>query len=106
MPDSERKSNAAPVPPSQPAGILGGHLRQFWHDRTGFLTKQSALGDVSLIKMGQQPMYFVNHPDLVRDILVVNAHKFHKGRALQRAKVLLGEGLLTSEADAHLRQRR
>ncbi len=37
---------------------------------------------------------------------VINAHKFVKGRALQRAKSLLGEGLLTSEGDAHLSQRR
>ena len=32
--------------------------------------------------------------------------KFHKGLALQRAKRLLGEGLLTSEEDFHRRQRR
>ena len=56
--------------------------------------------------MGPQPAYFLNHPDLVRDLFVVNAHKFFKGRALQRAKTLLGEGLLTSEGAAHLRQRR
>ena len=43
---------------------------------------------------------------MIRDVLVVNAHKFMKGRALQRAKGLLGEGLLTSEGEAHLRQRR
>jgi cytochrome P450 len=48
----------------------------------------------------------VNHPDYVRDLLVVNAHKFVKGRALQRAKTLLGNGLLTSEGAFHLRQRR
>ncbi len=39
-------------------------------------------------------------------MLVVNADKFVKGRALQRAKVLLGNGLLTSEGEFHLRQRR
>ena len=32
--------------------------------------------------------------------------EIHKGIALQRAKRLLGEGLLTSEGQAHLRQRR
>jgi cytochrome P450 len=56
--------------------------------------------------MGSQPGYFLNHPDFIRDLFVVNAHKFMKGRALQRAKNLLGEGLLTSEGAAHLRQRR
>lgn len=85
---------------------IGGNLRAFWRDRTGYLTRQAELGDVSFIKMGPQPVFFINHPDLVRDLLVVNAHKFIKGRALQRSKVLLGSGLLTNEGADHLRQRR
>lgn len=93
-------------PPSLPSGLIGGHIRQFWRDRTGFLTRQAALGDVSFFRMGGQPVYLVNHPELIRDLLVVNADKFIKGRALQRAKVLLGDGLLTSESEFHLRQRR
>ena len=56
--------------------------------------------------MGSLQGYFINDPELIRDVLVVNAHKFKKGRALQRAKSLLGNGLLTSEGDFHLRQRR
>jgi cytochrome P450 len=56
--------------------------------------------------MGPQQAYFINHPELVRDLLVVNADKFVKGRALQRAKTLLGNGLLTNEGEFHLRQRR
>ena len=51
-------------------------------------------------------MYLVNHPDYAREILVTNQGNFVKSRALQRAKVLLGEGLLTSEGEHHLRQRR
>lgn len=94
------------LPPSPKAGILGGHFLKFRRRPTGFLTEAAALGDVVFFKMGGQPAYFLNHPDLVRDLLVVNAHKFKKGRALQRAKKLLGEGLLTSEKEFHLRQRR
>ena len=94
------------LPPSQKPDLIGGHFRSFRTDPTGFLTRQAALGDVSYFRMGPQPSYAVSHPDLVRDVLVVNAHKFVKGRALQRAKALLGEGLLTSEDAFHLRQRR
>ncbi len=94
------------LPPSQKPNLIGGHFRKFRTDPTGFLTAQSKLGDVSYFRMGSQPGYFLNHPDLVRDLFVVNAHKFMKGRALQRAKNLLGEGLLTSEGEFHLRQRR
>ena len=94
------------LPPSQKPNLIGGHFRKFRKDATGFLTAQSKLGDVSFFRMGSQPGYFLNHPDFIRDLFVVNAHKFMKGRALQRAKNLLGEGLLTSEGAAHLRQRR
>ncbi len=94
------------LPPSQKPNLIGGHFRKFRTDPTGFLTAQSKLGDVSYFRMGSQPGYFLNHPDLVRDLFVLNAHKFMKGRALQRAKNLLGEGLLTSEGEFHLRQRR
>lgn len=94
------------LPPSQKPNLIGGHFRKFRTDPTGFLTAQSQLGDVTYFRMGSQPGYFLNHPDLVRDLFVVNAHKFIKGRALQRAKNLLGHGLLTSEGAYHLRQRR
>jgi cytochrome P450 len=94
------------LPPSQKPNLIGGHFRKFRSDPTGFLTAQSQLGDVTYFRMGSQPGYFLNHPDLVRDLFVVNAHKFIKGRALQRAKNLLGHGLLTSEGAYHLRQRR
>jgi cytochrome P450 len=51
-------------------------------------------------------MFFVNHPQYVRDILVTNNRNFAKGRGLERTKRLLGNGLLTSEGELHLRQRR
>ncbi|HEX8287251.1 MAG TPA: cytochrome P450 [Pyrinomonadaceae bacterium] len=93
-------------PPSVKPGWIGGHFGQFRRDPTGFLTELSKLGDVTFFKMGGQQAFFVNHPDLIRDLLVTNHSKFIKGRALQRAKSLLGEGLLTNEGASHLRQRR
>ncbi len=63
-------------------------------------------GDLPYFKLGPYHAYLVNHPDYVRDILVTNQANFTKSRALQRAKVLLGQGLLTSEGKFHLRQRR
>lgn len=94
------------LPPSVKAGILGGHFIKFRRDPTGFLEANAKLGDVTLFNVGGQAAYFINHPDLIRDLLVVNHHKFIKGRALQRSKKLLGEGLLTNEGESHLRQRR
>jgi cytochrome P450 len=94
------------IAPTVKPNWIGGHFRQFRKNPIGFIEMLASLGDVASFKMGKMPAYLVNHPDLVRDILVVNAHKFVKGRALQRAKNLLGEGLLTSEKEFHLRQRR
>ncbi len=63
-------------------------------------------GDIVYFKMGPQDVYFLNHPDYIKDVLVTHQQSFIKGRALQRSKRLLGEGLLTSEGSYHRRQRR
>ena len=63
-------------------------------------------GDISYFRLGPQEAFFINHPDHIKDVLVTNHQSFHKGLALQRAKRLLGEGLLTSEEEFHRRQRR
>jgi cytochrome P450 len=63
-------------------------------------------GDVARFRMGPVELYLVNRPEWIRDVLVTHAASFHKGRGLERAKRLLGEGLLTSEDPVHLRQRR
>ena len=51
-------------------------------------------------------MFFANHPDYIRDVLVTQNSNFGKGRALEKAKRILGSGLLTSEGETHHRQRR
>ena len=63
-------------------------------------------GDVAAFHIGRQPIVLLSHPDQIRDVFVTHGRQFHKGVGLERAKVLLGEGLLTSEDDFHLRQRR
>lgn len=63
-------------------------------------------GDVVHVRMGREHIYLVSHPELVREVLVSNQRNFKKGRALERARFLLGDGLLTSEGEHHLRQRR
>ena len=51
-------------------------------------------------------IYFVNEPELVKEVLVTHSAKFQKGRGLQRIRPFLGNGLLTSEGEFHRRQRR
>src|SRR4030095_7451171 len=63
-------------------------------------------GDISFCRIGPQEAFFLNHPDLIKDVLVTNNQNFMKGLVLQRAKRLLGEGLLTSAGDFQRRQSR
>jgi len=98
----------SPARPPGPQNLpIVGSLYAFRSDPLGFLTKAAnKYGDLVYFRVVRQHMYLVNHPDYVREILVSNQGNFIKSRALQRAKILLGEGLLTSEGQHHLRQRR
>jgi cytochrome P450 len=76
-------------------------------DPLSFLTRVAReYGDVVQWSLGGGRAVLLAHPDDIRDVLVTNGRLFHKGRGLQRARLLLGEGLLTSEDEFHLRQRR
>ena len=63
-------------------------------------------GDFAHVHMAGDHVYLVNDPRAIRDILVTDQRLFMKGRGLDRAKRLLGKGLLTSEGAVHVRQRR
>ena len=84
-----------------------GNLYTFRANPLVFLAKAAReYGDIVYFKVVRQHLHLLSHPDHVREILVANQNNFVKSRALQRAKILLGEGLLTSEGQYHLRQRR
>jgi len=63
-------------------------------------------GDVAALRFGPRRVMLLSDPELIREVLVARHREFIKSYALQRARVLLGEGLLTSEEPLHLRQRR
>ena len=84
-----------------------GNLAAFRAKPLQFLTRVAQeYGDISYFRLANQDIYLLNHPDFVRDVLVTNQANFTKSRFLQRARVLLGDGLLTSEGSIHVRQRR
>lgn len=89
-----------------PSPIAIRNLQQLRREPLTLLEEVAAHGDVVPFRVGPQMMVLVNHPDLIREVLVTQHRSFVKGRVLERAKRLLGEGLLTSEGELHLRQRR
>src|ERR1051325_5156579 len=94
-------------PPGPKRKLLGMDFIAFRRDSIKFIQRIARdYGDISYFRMGPQDVYFLNHPDYIKDVLVTHQQNFTKGRALQRSKRLLGEGLLTSEGEFHRRQRR
>jgi len=63
-------------------------------------------GDVAGIRVLNFGSIFINHPDTIEEVLVTNARKYSKGRVLRANRHVFGEGLLTSEGEFWLRQRR
>ncbi len=63
-------------------------------------------GDIAGLRVLNFRSIFINHPDLIEEVLVTNARKYSKGRVLRASRHVFGEGLLTSEGDFWLRQRR
>jgi len=49
--------------------------------------------------------YVINHPDDVKRVLVGNHRNYTKGVGLDRVKILLGNGIMTSEGELWRRQR-
>ncbi|MEW5929016.1 MAG: cytochrome P450 [Gemmatimonadota bacterium] len=97
---------APPLPPGPRTRVPGGDLLAFRRDPLGTLERVAAYGDVVGMRFGPRRVTLLSDPELVREVLVVRHREFIKSYALQRARVLLGEGLLTSEQPLHLRQRR
>ena len=103
---SPRAALARPPGPASVRPFLGV-LPHFRKDPPGYLLSVAReYGDLAYMRLGPQHAYVVSHPDAIRDILVTHQSNFTKSRILERAKVLLGEGLLTSEGEFHTRQRR
>lgn len=87
----------------KPFGFLGPVRR----DIIQFLSLVARqYGDLASFRVGLMRVVFINRPEHINEILVTRQGNFVKGRPLEVSKNLLGEGLLTSEAEVHRRQRR
>ena len=98
------KNSLPPGPGGSTFAFLFGDRRR---DPLAFFTKLARdYGDVSQLTLFDFRTLFINHPDDIEDVLVNKARSFEKGRVMKANMRLFGEGLLTSEGDFWLRQRR
>jgi cytochrome P450 len=82
-------------------------VRAFRRSPIDFLDTLVASGASTIpVRMGPEPLLLVDDAAQVWELLTTHARRTGKGRGLVRARLLLGEGLLTSEGDTHLRHRR
>jgi cytochrome P450 len=63
-------------------------------------------GRMAHYRVGPSDIVLVSEPDFIREILIVQPQNFIKERTQKRMKILLGEGLITSDGESHKRQRR
>lgn len=97
------------VPPGPVGRFFGLNLvRRFATDPLEFITEVGrTFGDIACFRMGPVWAYLVNHPDLIREVLVTKGKLFHKEpRTLNALRQVDGEGLVITEGDVWLRQRR
>jgi cytochrome P450 len=94
-------------PPGPKQHWLFGNLKEFSRDRLGALSRwHRDYGDVVRVRFGPRRILFLNHPDLVEEVLVDQNRKFMKHYRLRSARRTLGNGLLTSEGDFWRAQRK
>jgi len=100
-------TSGAKFPPGPPPNLIRSLFGAMQQNPLDYFTAMAQkFGDVSGMRIGNFRSFFINHPDLIEEVLVKNTRFYHKGRILQANKFLFGEGLLTSEGDFWLRQRR
>ncbi len=94
-------------PPGFQRNLLWFAFRRFRPANPIFLFQHLAeeYGDIAHYKIGWNHIVFLNHPDYIREVLVVQNDNFIKERTVQRTKMLLGEGMITSEGAQHRAQR-
>ena len=113
MPSSTEASHTSPssatrvFPPGPQPSFLNTIIYRPGRDPLVFFSNLARqYGDLAYLRMAGEHLFVASNPAVIRDVLVTHNQNFHKSRGLERIKILLGEGLLTSEDAFHLRQRR
>lgn len=94
--------------PPQPKGqFLIGHLNGFKTDPIQFMMDAAAdHGDIVLFKLLHKKIYFLNHPDYVKHVLLTNHKNYHKSPGYKPLRLLGGMGIFTSDGEQWMKQRK
>jgi cytochrome P450 len=105
--DPTRPKTELRLPPGPGANLLLSVLKQKkWVDPIAHFTNLAATyGDIAHYKLGRRHIVFLNHPDYIREVFVVQHANFIKERTQMRARLLLGEGMITADGVRHRQQR-
>ena len=114
MPNMHTAGHMAPsrrwnVPPPGPGGYrLLASARRVQRDPLQFLTELTrTYGDIAFVRFLVWPVYVVNHPDFIKQVLQEHHRSYNKDNFDYRfLRPLLGEGLLTNDGASWLHQRR
>ncbi len=94
------------IAPGPKGSFVFGSLSQMRRDALHFLAGSARdYGDIVRLDL-VETVHLVNHPDYIQHVLQDNHTNYEKGFLYGRLKVLVGNGLLTSNGDFWLRQRR
>lgn len=101
-------ARAARLPPGPAGEPLLGSVKDLRRDALAFFVRMATeFGGVSSFRAGPRRVVLAAHPDAVRHVMQENARGYDKKtRGFDAVRLLLGNGLLTSEGAFWLRQRR
>ncbi|WP_400164753.1 cytochrome P450 [Brevibacillus sp. TJ4] len=94
---------------SGPKGLpISGNLLAFRRDTLHYIQKMAReYGEVVHFRFGpKRHVYLLTNPDQIKEVLVTKQAHFRKAKGLQVARAVVGDGILTSEGEKHMRQRR
>lgn len=97
----------ASLPPGPKGSFFLGMLRQLRNSRLDFYVQIAReYGDLASFRIAHRRVYLASHPDYVEQVLVTDARHYIKHFGARLYKPVLGNGLVTSEGDFWLRQRK
>ena len=94
------------IPSPREIPFIGSVHRRFGGPLDFFRDLKENLGDAARFTLFNERFILFSDPALVNEVLVTKQHSFRKGKALEGARVFLGNSLLVSEGEEHTRQRR